>query len=90
MIEPKAVDRDQDLEDSPSLKTFTNRVVDDRITWTGFHNWSYKFIAEAVDIATGITVMSGKSFSEKSATMRARANLKAILLQKGIIQEDKC
>ena len=89
MIEPKAVDSDQESEDFQCTQTFADRVVEDRITWTGFDNWEYKFVAEAVDVATGITVTSGKYLSQGGAKKHARADLKEILLQKRIIQEGK-
>lgn len=65
-------------------------MVEDRITWTGLHEWEFKYITEAVDVATGIKVLSGRFLSHDGAKKHARANLKEILLQKGIIQEGEC
>ena len=72
----------------PQVPTFAERVVKTHITKQGFHRFELKFSAEAEDVATGIKA-EGKNYkSEGGAKEHARINLKAILLERGIIRKD--
>ena len=75
----------RELEEYLKKPTFAERVVETRITRKGFHKWKYKYTAEAVDVATGITAKAKKK-SRSGAKEHARNNLKAILLERGIIR----
>ena len=68
--------------------TFAERVVEAHITRQGFHGFEWKYTAEAVDVATEIKAKARNYYSKDGAMEHARINLKAILLERGIIRED--
>ena len=68
--------------------TFAERVIETKITRSGFYKWEYVHSAEAVDVATGIGVEAKNYKSKGGAKEHARANLKAKLLEQGIIRKD--
>ena len=68
--------------------TFAERVVEARITKQGFYKGEWTYSAEAVDVATGIKAKAKNYYSKGGAKEHARINLKAILLEQGIIRED--
>ena len=78
----------RELEEYLKKPTFAERVVETRITREGFHKWQYKYTAEAVDVATGIKAEAKNYKSKDGAKDHARTNLKAILLERGIIRKD--
>ena len=78
----------RELEEYLKKPTFAERVVETRITGEGFHNWEWKCSAEAVDVATGIKVKARNYYSKGGAKEHARINLKAILLERGVIRKD--
>ena len=78
----------RELEEYLKKPTFAERVVEARITRKGFYRWEYVYTAEAVDVATGTTAKARNYKSEGGAKEHARINLKAILLEKGIIRKD--
>ena len=68
--------------------TFGERNINTYITDSGFYKWKYVHSAEAVDVDTGIRVKAKHYKSEGGAKEHARANLKAKLLEQGIIRKD--
>ena len=68
--------------------TFAERRIETEITRSGFYKWEYVHSAEAVDVATGIRAKAKNYKSKGGAKEHARANLKAKLLEQGIIRED--
>ena len=78
----------RELEEYLKKPTFAERVVETRITREGFYKFQYKYTAEAVDVATGITAKARNYESKGGAKEHARENLKAILLDRGIIRKD--
>ena len=77
--------RDLDYLKKP---TFAERIVETHNTWRGFHAWEWKYNAKAKDVATGIEAEAKHYYSEGGAKEHARTNLKAILLERGIIRKD--
>ena len=67
---------------------FAERNIDTYITRSGFYKWEYVHTAEAVDVATGTRVKANNYKSKDGANEHARANLKAKLLEQGIIRKD--
>ena len=78
----------RELEEYLKKPTFAERVVETRITKRGFYKWEWKYSAEAVDVATGIKAEAKNYESEGGAKEHARINLKAILLERGVIRKD--
>ena len=68
--------------------TYAERRIETEITRSGFYKWEYVHSAEAVDVATGIGAEAKNYKSKGGAKEHARANLKAKLLEQGIIRED--
>ena len=68
--------------------TFAERNIDTYITQSGFYKWEYVHTAEAVDVATGTRAKAKNYKSQDGAKEHARANLKAKLLEQGIICKD--
>ena len=78
----------REVEEYRKKPTFEEMVVEIHVSSGNFHNWKWVYTAEAVDVATGITA-KGKNYKSKDdAKKHARINLKAILLEKGIIRKD--
>ena len=81
------------LEDEEKTKreskqpTFAERGIETKITRSGFYKWEYVHSAEAVDLATGIRAKAKNYKSKDDAKEHARANLKAKLLEQGIIRK---
>ena len=73
------------LEEKP---TFDERIVETHITWKGVHAWELKYNAKAKDVATGIEAEAKHYYSKGGAKEHARTNLKAILLERGIIRKE--
>ena len=68
--------------------TFAERGIETKITRSGFYKSKYVHSAEAVDVATGIGAEAKNCKSKGGAKEHARTNLKAILLERGIIRKD--
>ena len=68
--------------------TFAERDVVAHITKQGFYNWEWVYSAEAVDVASGIKAKAKNYQSKGGAKEHARTNLKAILVERGIICKD--
>ena len=78
----------RDLEEYLKKRTFAERIVETHITWRGFHAWEWKYNAKAKDVATGIEAEAKHYYSKDDAKEHAITNLKAILLERGIIRKD--
>ena len=78
----------KELEEYLKKPTFTERRIETKITRSGFYKWEYVHTAEAVDVATGIRAKAKNYKSKDGAKEHARANLKAILLERGVIRKD--
>ena len=78
----------RELDEYLKKPTFAERVVETRITREGFYRWEYVYTAEAVDVATEIRAKAKNYESKGGAKEHARTNLKAILLERGIIRKD--
>ena len=78
----------KELEEYLKKPTFAERVVEARITRQGFKKLEWKCSAEAEDVATGIKAKAKDYYSKDGAKEHARINLKAILLERGIIRKD--
>ena len=78
----------RELEEYLKKPTFAERVVETCITKQGFYKWEWKYSAEAVDVATWIEAKAKNYESEGGAKEHARINLKAILLERGVIRKD--
>ena len=82
------------LEDEEKTKreskqpTFAERGIETKITRSGLYKREYVHSAEAVDVATGIRAEAKNYKSKGGAKEHARANLKAKLLEQGIIRND--
>ena len=78
----------KELEEYLKKPTFAERRIETEITRSGFHNnWEWKHTAEAVDVGTRIKALARK-YTKDGAKENARANLKAILLERGFIRKD--
>ena len=78
----------KEMEEYRKKPTFEERVVETRVYKSNFYKWERVHSAEAVDVATGITAKAQNYYTEGGAKEHARINLKAILLEKGIIRKD--
>ena len=78
----------RELEEYLKKLTFAERVVETHITKRGFYKWEWTYTAEAVDVVTGIKAEAKNYKSEGGAKEHARINLKAILLERGVIHKD--
>ena len=76
------------IEEYLKKPTFNERRIEAHVYHSGIHDWEYKHSAEARDIATGITAKAKNYESKGGAIEHAKLNLKAILLDKGIIRKD--
>lgn len=77
----------EELKEYLQLPTFADRVITVRITREEIHRWKYVYTAEAVDTGTGITARARNYRSKNGAKEHARINLKAILLERGLIRQ---
>ena len=68
--------------------TFSERVISVTVSFGNFHAWQWGYTAEAVDEATGISAKAQNYQSKSGAKKHALENLKAILLDRGIIRPD--
>ena len=88
-LEPvEKVRNSKELEEYLKKPTFAERRIETKITRSGFYRWEYVHTAEAVDVATGIRAKAKNYKSKDGAKEHARANLKAILLERGVIRKD--
>ena len=78
----------RELEEYLKKPTFEERVVKTRVYKSNFYKWQWVHSAEAEDVATGITAKAQNYQSKGGAEVHARINLKAILLERGIIRKD--
>ena len=78
----------KELEKYLKKPPFEERVVETRVSSGNFHNWEWVHSAEAVDVATGITANARNYRTKDGAKKHARINLKAILLDRGIIRKE--
>ena len=78
----------RELEEYLKKPTFEERVVETHVYKSNFYKWEWVHSAKAVDVATGITAKAQNYESKGGAKEHARINLKAILLEKGIIRKD--
>ena len=78
----------RELEEYLKKPRFAERVVETRITKRGLYKGKWTYSAKAVDEATGIKAKAKNYKSEGGAKEHARINLKAILLDRGIICKD--
>ena len=68
--------------------TFNERRITVEVYKSNFYKWERVHSAEAVDVATGISAKAKNYKSKSGAKEHARENLKAILLERGIICKD--
>ena len=78
----------KELEEYLKKPTFAERRIETKITSSGFYKFKYVHTAEALDVATGIRAKARNYKSKDGAKEHARANLKAILLERGVIRKD--
>ena len=77
-----------ELEEYLKKPTFNERLIEVGITQSNIYNWKRVHTAEAEDVGSGIRTKA-KNFASKHRAMdHARAKLKAILLDRGIIRKD--
>ena len=76
------------LEEYLKKPTFNERRVEAHVYKSNIYRWKYVHSAEARDVATGITAKAQNYKSKSGAKENAKLNLKAILLDKGIIRKD--
>ena len=68
--------------------TFSERVITVTVSFGNVYAWQWVYTAEAVDEATGISAKAQNYQSKSGAKKHALENLKAILLDRGIIRPD--
>ena len=76
------------LEEYLKKPTFNKRRIEAHVYKSNIYKWEYVHSAEARDVATGITAKAKNYKSKGGAIEHAKLNLKAILLDKGIIRKD--
>ena len=76
------------LEEYLKKPTFNERRITVDVYRSNFYRWEWVHSAEAVDVATGISAKAQNYKSKSGAKEHARENLKAILLDRGIIRKD--
>ena len=68
--------------------TFAERAVSTDVSGGNFYKGKWVYTGTATDVATGLSA-KGKNYASKGgAKEHAIANLKNMLLEKGIIRED--
>ena len=76
------------LEEYLKKPTFNERRVEAHVYKSNYYKWREVHSAKACDVATGITAKAQNRKSKSDAKKHAKLNLKAILLDKGVIRKD--